>query len=103
MEFQYKRACVRALLLSGSVMNLAFNCDVASAQSTTAVDEASPPANSQDNQGDVFGDIVVTAQKRAQSTQDVGISISAFRGPVRECSKTYAKGSERLQGVEQLV
>lgn len=24
-------------------------------------------------------------------------------GPVRECSKTYAKGSERLQGVEQLV
>jgi iron complex outermembrane receptor protein len=47
------------------------------AQSSPSTPDAPPPA-SEAQSG--FGDIVVTAQRRAQSAQDVGITINAFSG-----------------------
>ncbi|BBC73293.1 conserved hypothetical protein [Altererythrobacter sp. B11] len=67
---------VRALILSGTAIACVASSGTALAQ---VVADAAPP-QVQQSQEDVFGDIVVTAQKRSQSTQDVGISISAFSG-----------------------
>lgn len=84
MASNANRACARAVFLSGCATVLLLHPSISIAQ--TAQEGAGSGSSEQVNQESSFGDIVVTAQKRAQSTQDVGISISAF-------------GSEQLQAL----
>ena len=48
--------------------------------SANAAAQEAPPASAPDNAGEGLGDIVVTAQKREQSLQRVGISVTAITG-----------------------
>lgn len=91
------------LYFMSGVAALALTQQSASAQDRTA--SATPGETSAGSQNttasgkdDVFGDIVVTAQKRAQSTQDVGISISAFGG-----EQLQALGATDVKSVAALV
>jgi len=64
-----------------AITDAAASDAVASAEPTTidaAVQEAAPPADSGG------GDIVITAQKRAENVQDVPISVAAFSGKTLE-------------------
>lgn len=98
MAFPARRTCVRTLLLSGSAIVFTSHCGVALAQTASEVVGVSQTAKDQADQGDVFGEIVVTAQKRAQSTQDVGISISAFNN-----DQLRALGATDVKSVAALV
>lgn len=85
----------RAFLLTGTALAFASSCEIASAQT---VDEGVNVTQSSSNQGDAFGEIIVTAQKRSQSTQDVGISISAFSG-----DQLQALGATDVKSLAALV
>jgi outer membrane receptor protein involved in Fe transport len=56
------------------------SADAAGTPSSAAPTAAIAPAVQQGSDENLFGDIVVTAQKRSQNTQKIGLSISAFGG-----------------------
>ncbi|MEP7351507.1 MAG: TonB-dependent receptor [Sphingorhabdus sp.] len=70
----------KALLKSGSALALLVCAQSAFAQDVTAPSSDPAPAEAADNGDEIFGDIVVTAQKRDQNLRDVPVSISAFSG-----------------------
>jgi outer membrane receptor protein involved in Fe transport len=70
MNFQSKR-------IGGSLMKLALCSSVALCSAGAALAQAKAPA---DAGGNADGEIIVTAQKRSQSIQDVGMSIQAIAG-----------------------
>ncbi|MDZ4056337.1 MAG: TonB-dependent receptor [Polynucleobacter sp.] len=95
MDLNTTCALMRSALLAGTAVVLALHCEAATAQTTG---ETAGTSEAQANQSDVFGDIIVTAQKRSQSTQDVGISISAFSS-----DQLQALGATDVKSVAALV
>jgi len=64
----------------------------------TALAQTAPPPSAAETQGDaVLGEIIVTAQKRAENLQDVPIAVTAFTGDVlAERGVTDAQSLARL-------
>lgn len=69
---------IRRLVSTVSLVPLAISAAVAHAEDVQAAPADSTSAATQPEAPVAFGDIVVTAQKRSQRTQDIGLSISAF-------------------------
>lgn len=69
---------VRRLVLTASLIPLAIGAATAHAEDVQATPADTAQAETQPEAPVAFGDIVVTAQKRSQRTQDIGLSISAF-------------------------
>ncbi len=76
-----RRAFCRGMMLSALAFPGASLAQTAPANPPTPpTTETAPDPQATPAVGETFGDIIVTAQKRRQNLQDVGISITAFSG-----------------------
>ena len=88
MHFKYRLCAFASIMTLATVLSSvpAVAQDSNDSAATEAEAAAQPPADAPDasaNEAD-SGDIVVTAQKRAENVQDVPISIAAFSGETLE-------------------